>query len=104
MDSYYKHFNDFGNVYPINEMMPSDVKRVISYGKHTFNTHDYFYSPSEQQIYTYNLKYDVYVMMSRRQKGKSLLIKLSTDEKKQTTITINDNFINRTQTMNRIEF
>ena len=104
MDSYYEHYNDFGGMYPSNDTMPSDVKRVISYGKHTFNTRDYFYSPSERQVYTYNAKYDVYVTMNRRQKGKSLLISLSTDDKKKITMYINDNFINRTQTMNRIEF
>ena len=104
MDSYYEYYNDFGDIHPTNETMPSDVKRVISYGKHTFKTRDYFYSPSERQVYTYNAKYDVYVTMNRRQNGKSFVIGLSTDDKKSTSITVNDNFIRRTQTMNRIEF
>ena len=104
MDSYYEHFNDFGDIHITNETMPSDVKRVISYGKHSFNTRDYFYSPSEQQVYTYSPVYDEYVMIKRYVKGKSLLFYLRTDDKKTTSMTVNDNFIRRTQTMNRIEF
>ena len=103
MDSYYEHFNDFGDIHITNETMPSDVKRVISYGKHSFNTRDYFYSPSERQVYTYNPVYDEYVMIKRYVKGKSLVFRLQTDDKKTSVMTVNDNFIRRTQTMNRIE-
>ncbi|KAK8893775.1 hypothetical protein M9Y10_022204 [Tritrichomonas musculus] len=104
MDSYYEHYNEFGNIAVIDESMPSDVKRLISYGKHMFNRRDYFFSPSERMVYTYNAEYNTYVCVKGRQKGKSLLFSLRTDDKRDMTMYVNDNFINRTQNMNKIDF
>ena len=104
MDSYYEHYNEFGNIAVIDESMPSDVKRLISYGKHMFNRRDYFFSPSERMVYTYNAEYNTYVCVKGRQKGKSLLFSLRTDDKRGMTMYVNDNFINRTRDMNKIEF
>lgn len=68
-----------------------------------FNTRDYFFSPSERMIFTYNAMYDTYLCVNGRQKGNSIRFFVRVDDKKSSIITINDNFINRTKLMIKIE-
>ena len=53
MSRYYEHFNDFDGLTPSANIMPSDVKRLISHTKHEYKTRYYFFSPSERILYRY---------------------------------------------------
>ena len=53
MSTYYEHINDFEGIEPPADIMPADVKRLISHGKHTYQKRFYFFSPSEKKFYRY---------------------------------------------------
>ena len=53
MTSYYKFINDFEGIEPPADIMPADVKRLISHSKHTFQKRYYFFSTSEKKFYRY---------------------------------------------------
>ena len=103
METYYEHYKDFGDIHVNSESMPSDVKRLLGYGKHTFRTRDYFFSPSERLFYTYKPRWDEYLSIKPRKQGNSILFSVRTDDKKSTTICVSDRFLERTQSMNAID-
>ena len=104
METYYEHYKDFGDRHHVcSESMPSDVKRLLSHGKHTFRTRDYFFSPSERLFYKFNPIYEDYFRLKPRKQGNSILFSVRTDDKKSTTICVSDRFLERTQSMNAID-
>ena len=104
METYYEHYNHFGDSHHVcSESMPSDVKRLISYGKHTLRTRDYFFSPSERMLYKFNPTWEDYFRVKPRKTGPSLVFRVRTDDKKSTAIYVSDKFLERTQSMNALE-
>ena len=104
METYYEHYNDFGDGHHVcSESMPSDIKRLLSHGKHTFRTRDYFFSPSERLFYRYNPTWEDYFRLKPLKIGPSPAFSLRTDEKKSDVIYVSDRFLERTQSMNALE-
>ncbi len=51
--SYYQHINDFEGIVPVDNVMPADVKRLISHTKNNYHKRYYFFSPSQRTFYRY---------------------------------------------------
>ena len=50
---YYEYAADFECDDVEEYIFPSDIKRIISHGDHTFHNRIYFFSPSERRVYRY---------------------------------------------------
>ena len=107
--SYYQHINDFDGITPLDNAMPADVKRLISHSKYNYQTHYYFFSPSQRTFYRYykdGYAYKVYSMSFH----KGLRFTFIPDEDDGTsktpnirdTIYLSNRFMQRIEHMNKL--
>ena len=98
---YYDHAADFECDDVAEGVLPSDIKRIISHGQHTFHRRLYFFSPSQRQVYRCYPpqcgqllnSYTIY---------NSLKYNLITDDGKHDALCVNDKLIARTATMTKL--
>ena len=109
--SYYQHIDDFEGIVPKDNVMPSDVKRLISHCNHNYLTRYYFFSPSQRKFYRYYTSYNGYAYeLALIQCKKSHKFTLIPDEDDGTSRTPNirdsisptDRFIQRIENMNKL--
>lgn len=102
--NYYEHFNDFEGLNPKPEIMPSDVKRIISHCDNTYYRRFYFFSPSQKQLYRYYKQSDFAVPITSNIVYKSIRYQLIPDIDDGTPNTPNkrDNIIKSDRFMMRI--
>ena len=106
--SYYQHIDDFEGFVPKDNVMPSDVKRLISHCNHTFYKRYYFFSPSQMKFYRYYTDYHYTYELSMS--GKFNKVNLLPDTNKgvgptqkiHDAINITDRFIQRIENMNKL--
>ena len=106
--SYYQHIEDFEGVVPKDNIMPSDVKRLISHCNHTFHKRYYFFSPSMKTFYRCYI--DSVMPLSDYRFQKYTKVNLLPDENKGTgptqkihdSIYLSDRFMQRIENMNKL--
>ena len=85
--SYYQHIDDFDGVVPIDNAMPSDVKRLISHCNHNYHKRYYFFSPSQRAFYRYYSNYAY--QLATKQQHKCTYVNVIPDEDDGTSKTPN---------------
>ena len=108
--SFYLHSNDFDGIIPVDNAMPSDVKRLISHCNHNYHKRYYFFSPSQRAFYRYHHYDKIAVRLSTSRCNKCYKVNLLPDENKGTgitqnihdAITISDRFMKRIENMNKL--
>ena len=108
-NNYYEHINDFDGIEPAVNVMPSDVKRLISHCDHTYNDRYYFFSPCEKQFYRYFDKGEYAIKLSCSiVSKKSVKYNFLPDEdfdgslNIRDTIIVSDRFMKRIENMNKL--
>ena len=100
---YYIHHDDFDGLAVPDQVMPSDIKRIVSYGKHTFHKRPYFFSPSMRQVYRYTPTDKLVERLTGYECGNSIRFSLVPDTTKRTSITVNDWMLTITGDMGKID-
>ena len=110
MTNYYQHINDFEDIVPIDNVMPADVKQLISHCNHTFHKRFYFFSPSEKKFYRYYPDEQQSKELPSRFKTNSISpayrltpdISFKSGKKIRDDIIISKHFIKRIEQMNKL--
>ena len=108
--SYYQHIDDFDGVVPLDNAMPSDVKRLISHCNHNYHKRYYFFSPSQRAFYRYYRNETTAYQLATKQHQKYPVVQLIPDEDDGTaktpnirdSICISNRFIQRIENMNKL--
>ena len=101
--SYYQHIDDFDGVVPIDNAMPSDVKRLLSHCNHNYHKRYYFFSPSQRKFYRYyedGYAYTVYNMPFN--KGLKFTFIPDENDKLRDSIYLSNRFMQRIEHMNKL--
>ena len=100
---YYEHESDFECDLIEEYIFPSDIKRIISHGHHTFHRRLYFFSPSTRCVYRFlSYKYGAGTNLRQYNQYKSLIYNLITDENKHDSLCVSDNLLERTSNKTKI--
>ena len=118
--SYYQHIDDFDGVVPLDNAMPSDVKRLISHCNHNYHKRYYFFSPSQRAFYRYYRDATSAYQLATKQHQKYPVVQLIPDEDERCkasrdfvvgtaktpnirdSICISNRFIQRIENMNKL--
>ena len=100
---YYIHYDDFDCDDVPENVMPKDIKRIVSHGKHTFHKRIFFFSPSQRQVYRYCTHDRLVETVKGHTVGNSLRFNLVPDTTRHDTLCVNDRMLDITRDMNKIE-
>ena len=108
--SYYLHIDDFDGIVPVVNVMPKDVKRLITHCKHNYRKRYYFFSPSQMAFYRYHHNDEIVIPLAIHQNKKCSIVNLLPDENEGTGITqnihdsicISNRFLQRIANMNKL--
>ena len=100
---YYIHHDDFDGLAVPDQVMPNDIKRIVSHGKHTFRKRIFFFSPSQRQVYRYIATDKLVEVVKGHTVGNSLVFNLVTDESRHDTLYVNDRMLDIIRDMPKIE-
>ena len=100
---YYIHHDDFDGLVVPDQVMPNDIKRIVSHGKHTFHKRPFFFSPSQRQVYRYTATDKLVEIVKGHTAGNSLVFNLVTDESRHDALYVNDRMLDIIRDMPKIE-
>ena len=103
MSNCYYHQDDFDCDDVPELIMPNDIKRIASHGKHTFHKRFYFFSPSQRQVYEYNTYAKIAYTLKGYEIGNSLKFNIVSDRSRHDSIYVSERMIDLVSNMSKIE-